>query len=94
MVRIEWTDRSLEDLNQIHEYIARDSKNYANLFVKKIYETVQKLKDFPNIGRVVPEVNNPSVREVIFQNYRIIYRKMNNYVEIITIIHGSRLLRI
>ena len=94
MVRIEWTDRSLEDLNEIHEYIARDSKNYANLFVKKIYETVQKLKDFPNIGRVVPEVNNPSVREVIFQNYRIIYRKMNNYVEIITIIHGSRLLRI
>jgi len=94
MVRIEWTDHSLEDLNEIHEYIARDSKNYANLFVKKIYETVQKLKDFPNIGRVVPEGNNPSVREVIFQNYRIIYRKMNNYVEIITIIHGSRLLRI
>jgi len=94
MVLIEWTDRSLEDLNEIHDYIARDSKNYANLFVKKIYETVQKLKDFPNIGRVVPEVNNPSVREVIFQNYRIIYRKMNKYVEIITIIHGSRLLRI
>lgn len=94
MVRIEWTDRSLEDLNEIHDYIARDSKNYANLFVKKIYEAVQKLKDFPNIGRVVPEVNNPSVREIISQNYRIIYRKMNNYVEIITIIHGSRLLRI
>lgn len=40
MVLIEWTDRSLEDLNEIHDYIAPDSKNYANLFVKKIYETV------------------------------------------------------
>ena len=57
MVRIEWTERSLEDLNEIHDYIARDSKNYANLFVKKIYEAVQKLKDFPNIGRVVPKIN-------------------------------------
>jgi plasmid stabilization system protein ParE len=62
MVRIEWTERSLEDLNELHDYIARDSKNYANLFVKKIYETVQKLKDFPNIGKIIPEVNNPSVR--------------------------------
>ena len=94
MVRIEWTERSLEDLNEVHDYIARDSKNYAHLFVKKIYETVQKLKDFPNIGRVVPEVNNPSVREIIFHNYRIVYRNMDNYVEIITVIHGSRLLRI
>ena len=94
MVRIEWTERSLEDLNEIHDYIARDSKNYAHLFVKKIYETVQKLKDFPNIGRAVPEVNNPSVREIIFHNYRIVYRNLDNYVEIITVIHGSRLLRI
>ncbi len=94
MVRIEWTERSLEDLNELHDYIARDSRNYANLFVKKIYESIQKLKDFPNIGKIVPEVNNPSVREIIFQNYRIVYRNMDNYVEIITVIHGSRLLRI
>ncbi len=94
MVRIEWTERSLEDLNQIHDYIARDSKSYATLFIKKLYNTVQKLKEFPNMGRIVPEVNIPSVREIIFQNYRIIYRTMNNFVEIITVFHGSRLLRL
>ncbi|TKJ23248.1 MAG: plasmid stabilization protein [Promethearchaeota archaeon Loki_b32] len=94
MVRIEWTERSLEDLNEIHDYIARDSKSYANLFVNKLYDAVQKLKEFPNIGRIVPEVNIASVREIIFQNYRIIYRNMNDYVEIITIFHGSRLLRL
>lgn len=94
MVRIEQTERSLEDLNDLHDYTARDSENYPHLFVKKIYETAQKLKDFPNIGRVFPEVNNPSVREIIFHNYRIVYRNMDNYVEIITVIHGSRLLRI
>ncbi|MHA1150663.1 MAG: type II toxin-antitoxin system RelE/ParE family toxin [Promethearchaeota archaeon] len=56
MVRIEWNERALEDLKDIHEYIARDSKNYANLFIKKIYDSVQKLEDFPNIGRIVPEI--------------------------------------
>ena len=94
MVQIEWTERSLEDLKEIHDYIARDSKSYANLFIKKIYNTVQKLKEFPNIGRIVPEVNIPTVREIIFQNYRIIYRIMNDLVEIITVFHASRLLRL
>lgn len=95
MVRIDWNEHALEDLKEIREYITRDSKNYyANLFVKKIYDAVQKLKDFPEIGRIVPEINNSSIREIIFQNYRIIYRTMIEYVEILTIIHGSRLLRI
>lgn len=66
MVRIESNERALEDLKEIHEYISRDSKNYANLFVKKIYDVVQKLKDFPSIGRIVPEVDISSVREIIF----------------------------
>ena len=94
MVQIEWTERSLEDLNEIHDYIARDSKSYANLFIKKLYDAVQKLKEFPKMGRIVPEVNILSVREIIFQNYRIIYRIMIDYIEIITVFHGSRLLKL
>ena len=93
MVRIEWNEIALEDLKEIRDYIARDSNNYANLFVKKLYDAVQNLKDFPKIGRIVPETNIPSIREIIFQNYRIVYRNMTDFVEILTIIHGSRLLR-
>ena len=94
MVRIECIDLSLKGLNDIYNYIARDSKSYATVFSKKLYETVQKLKDFPNMGRIVPEVNIPSVREIIFQNYRIIYRVRTEYIEIITVFHGSRLLKL
>ncbi len=72
MVRIEWNEIALEDLKEIRDYIARDSNNYANLFVKKLYDAVQNLKDFPEIGRIVPETNIPSIREIIFQNYRIV----------------------
>ncbi|TFG21498.1 MAG: type II toxin-antitoxin system RelE/ParE family toxin [Promethearchaeota archaeon] len=81
-------------LHEIYNYIARDSKNYANLFMKKLYESAQKLKDFPKIGRIVPELDNPNIREIIFHNYRIIYRNKIQFVEILTIIHGSRLLKI
>ncbi len=94
MARIEWNSRSLEDLNEIYDYIARDSKSYANLFIKKLYDSVQKLNQFPNIGKIVTEINIQSVRELIFQNYRIIYRISNDIVEIITIFYGSRLLRL
>jgi len=94
MVQIEWTEHALEDLNEIYDYIARDSQSYANLFLKKLYNTVQKLKEFPNLGRIVPEINTPSVRELIYQNYRIVYRMVNDLVEIITVLHGSRLLRL
>ncbi|TFG01834.1 MAG: type II toxin-antitoxin system RelE/ParE family toxin [Promethearchaeota archaeon] len=94
MVQIEWTERSLEDLNKIHDYIDHDSKSYATLFIKNRYNTVQKLKQFPNMGRIVPEVNIPSVREIIFQNYRLVYRNLDEIVEIITVFHGGRLLRL
>lgn len=94
MVQIEQTDRSLEDLNEIHDYIARDSKSYATLFIKKIYNTVQKLKEFPNMGRIVSEINVPSVGELIFQNYRIVYRIIDDIVEIITVFYVNRFLRL
>ena len=61
MVRIEWNDIALENLKEIRDYIARDSNIYANLFVKKIYDTVQSLKDFPEIECIVPEINLRSV---------------------------------
>ncbi|MHA1488484.1 MAG: type II toxin-antitoxin system RelE/ParE family toxin [Promethearchaeota archaeon] len=91
---MEWNERALEDLDHFSKYIARDSKNYAILFVKKIYDSIQKLADFPKIGRVIPEVNISNIRELIFQRYRIIYRVLEDCVEILTIIHGSTLLRL
>ncbi len=74
MVKIEWTDPALEDLNQSFSFIACDSICYANLFIKRIYESIQNLKDFPELGHIVPEKSINNLRELIIQNYRIIYR--------------------
>lgn len=74
MVKIVWTETSTEDLKEIFDYIAKDSKRYATITTNKIYQIAQVISDKPYIGRIVPEFNEKSIRELITDNYRIIYR--------------------
>lgn len=85
-----WTDPAIRDLEAIQDYIARDSDVYANDLVASILDEVQRLELFPEIGRTTPEANSPKVRELLYGNYRIIYRILQETVQILTVIHGSR----
>ncbi len=90
-MRIEWTDPAIADLSAIRDYIARDSEYYAVQFIGKIIDAVEKLQDFPEMGRRVPESREgEGIREVLFQSYRIIYRLRSERIQIITILHGAR----
>mgnify|MGYP002749822304 CR=1 FL=1 len=89
-MKIQWTTLAVEDLESIRNYIARDSDFYASSFIEKILHTVDKIGDLPEIGRMVPEANSPNIREVIFQNYRIIYRILHDSIQLIGVIRGSR----
>ena len=92
-MKIIWSETSKADLSNIHDYISEDSKYYAGNFVLKIVKSVEKIIDFPEIGRVVPEFNTKNIREIFVKNYRIIYRLENDKIFIVTVIHGSRLLK-
>lgn len=92
MAQIIWTETALNDIDNIAEYISLDSAFYAKLFVQKIFLATNKLKAFPEIGRVVPELSIYNYREIIFKNYRIIYRADSDNVYIISVHHSSRLL--
>jgi plasmid stabilization system protein ParE len=74
--------------------VARDSARYADLVVERIVAAVERLQDHPRSGRVVAELGDESVREVIHGNYRIVYRLRHDIVEIATVFHGSRLFRL
>ncbi|HEY2295045.1 MAG TPA: type II toxin-antitoxin system RelE/ParE family toxin [Thermoanaerobaculia bacterium] len=90
-MRIEWTDPAIADLSAIRDYIARDSEHYAVQFIGKIIDAVEKLEDFPEMGRRVPESHEgEGIREILFQSYRIIYRLRSERVQIITVLHGAR----
>jgi plasmid stabilization system protein ParE len=92
MARIIWSPNASDDLESICEYIAIDSEYYARLFVKGVIKAIERLMAFPESGRIVPEYNSRNIREIIYQNYRIVYRVKSETVEIVTIVHGARLL--
>ncbi len=92
MVEVRWTPQAAEDLDSIVEFIARDSPQYARLFVLDIFQTVERISKFPQSGRVVPELKNLVVREVILGQYRLVYRLKGVGLDLLTIYHGARLL--
>lgn len=93
-MRLIWSLQAIEDVEAIRTYVARDSEQYANLLVDRIIAAVDRLEGFPLSGRVVPEVGDESLREVIFRNYRIVYRLKPEIIEVVTVFHAARLLRL
>ncbi len=92
MARLRWTPQALEDVEAICTYIARDSNYYARMFASQIIDKASTLELFPKAGRIVPESNREDVREMIHGSYRIIYRLINDEVQILTVHHSARLL--
>ncbi len=93
MVEIRWSDSAIKDLKNILSYTSQYSIRYSEFFLNGILEKIESLKIFPRIGRKVPESDDPNDRELIFQQYRIIYSISYENIMIEMIIHGSRLLK-
>ena len=93
MVKIIWSERSILDLEDIADYIAKDSVKYAKLTIEKIINQTTILEKQPLIGRIVPELNDKRIRELITGNYRIIYEHKKLFVNILTVHHSKRDLR-
>ena len=87
-----WTSEALARLREIKKYIAQNNPDRARLFIKKIIDRTDIPSSNPQIGRVVPEISRPEIRELLFKNYRITYRIKKDYTEILTVFEGNRLL--
>ena len=90
--RVNWSQRALDDLEAIAQYISLDSAAYSKAVVKTILETTRNFSRFPYAGRIVPEFSDPSIREWFAYSYRVIYRIEDNVVTVAAIVHGKRLL--
>lgn len=89
-----WSDRALENLEAIGDFISADDPEAAELWVERLKEKARSITVFPMRGRRVPEVGLDTVREILLRNYRIIHRVGDGSVEIVTILEGHRLLAI
>jgi toxin ParE1/3/4 len=93
MVTIGWSEIALDDLREIHEYISKDSRLYADRYIDKLFNRVDLLETHPKSGRVVPEYNIETIRELIEGNYRIVYKVTADSVSILRVHHAARLLK-
>jgi toxin ParE1/3/4 len=93
VTRVRWTAQARSDLRGIREYIGHDSPHYAQLVVAELVGSVRNLRQFPESGRVVPERGDPALREVIWRNYRIVYRHVTaaNEVHVLLVFRAERL---
>jgi len=89
-MRIEWSDFARDDLDDLVEYINKDSALYARQFGEKVVLATRRLANFPESGRRIPEADNNSLREIIVQGYRVMYRFEADVVLILAVMHGSR----
>lgn len=89
---IAWSPEALADVEAIASYIARDSAAYAQAVVEKVLETARNVREFPLVGRIVPELGQETIRERFVYSYRLIYRIRNDTITIAAVIHGRRLL--
>jgi addiction module RelE/StbE family toxin len=90
-VKVEWSPLALDRVTDIARYIAKENPGAAERWVNELFDSVERLVDFPESGRVVPEVGVRRIREVIFGAYRVIY-SVKDKVEILTVRRGSQLL--
>ena len=90
--KLEWSNEALEDIKIIAEYIEKDSPVYAKSVVLKFFEKAEMLQDFPLMGRVVPELDDETIREIFVYSYRLIYKIYKERILLITVIHGKMLL--
>lgn len=88
--KIKWSPRSASQFEDICNYIAKDSEYYASLFAKRVTAIVKTIPQFPNAGRIVPEYGDENIREKIYENYRIVYRIKEAFIEIVATCHGSK----
>ena len=90
---IKWTVQALEDIENIANYIAKDSFQYASIQTKCFFEQVRIPEAQPNVGRIVPELNSKTIRQLTEGRYRIFYRIVSRKrIDILTVHHSSRLL--
>jgi toxin ParE1/3/4 len=93
-MKIIWSPLAIDRASEIAEYIAQDKPDAAEKWINTIFSKVEQLKSTPEIGRVVPEILNDQFRELIYGNYRIIYRIEKKQISVLTIRHGKQILPI
>ena len=85
-----WSQRARADLKSIHDYIAKDAPLNAKAVTREIVQRASTLPATPRVGRTVPELNVPNLREVPVHSWRVICQLRGEDLFIVTLVHRRR----
>ncbi len=91
-MRLRWTEKASADALSIHTYIAERSESYADSVYERLLVRSQQLIDHPLSGSIVPEYGREDIREVFLHSFRLVYFVAPDEIQILTIVHGARIL--
>lgn len=93
-MKIVWSPLAVERASEIVDYIVQDKPPAAEKWIQTVFSKADQLRLNPEIGRIVPEINDRLFREIIYGNYRIIYHIETKQISILTIRYGKQILPI
>ncbi len=93
-MKIIWSPLSIDKTSEIADYISLDNPSAAKMWVETIFNKIDILESSPKAGGIAPEIESEEIRELIYGNYRIIYRIKKSSVSILTVRHGKQILPI
>ncbi len=89
-MKVIWSPLAIEKVSEIAEYIAKDNTEASARWVDAVFRKVKRLEKFPRSGRKVPEAGRADIMEIIYGNYRIIYRVSQKEVSILSVRHNKQ----
>ena len=92
--RVRITRTAERDLEEAWNYIAHDSSEEAEQFIRRLEEQIETLERFPERCPLIPEneILGTHYRHLVYGNYRSVFRIVRNTVYVLRVIHGARLL--
>ncbi len=88
--RVTWTGEARSSVDDAISYIFQESPQAARTLVDQVLEVAASLATMSERGRVVPEQDDPAIREVFVGRYRLLYEVRSSQVLILTFLHGAR----
>jgi len=91
-MKVTWSPLAIDRVAEIASYMAEANRNAAETWIHKIFERTGQLAHFPESGRYLPEMPRRDIRELVWGNYRIIYRIASRQVSVLTVRHARQIL--
>jgi plasmid stabilization system protein ParE len=89
-MHLEYSEQSIIDLDNIINYIAKDSKNRALQYIDKMKSKIELLVHTPNIGVLCKEKKiKLNCKIFIFEHYLVFYTIKENSIQIKRVLHSS-----